>query len=314
MLPKVSIVILNWKNYEDTKECFDSLLKTTYQNCEVVFVDNGSPDGSGDLLHKEYPDFPYVQTGENLGFSGGCNAGIEYALKNNADYIMLLNNDTTVKYDFIEPLVNEFEEHPDAGITTGKGFYYDTPDILHMAGAEMDWMRSTYQRYGADELDKGQYDQAREVGFASAYFMLVKQEVFGSVQLLSEDYFGGVEECEFNIRVKKAGYKIYYTPDSVMWHKISRSFKPATIRGVYNTYRNKLIFMKKFLSPVRWQLWSIGFGIYARTLGLYKRVKRAKSYGHKIGILKTLKAINLAIRDSKIKNKVTISDLEQFEE
>lgn len=310
---KVSIIILNWNNYEDTKECFESLAKVTYPNCEVVFVDNCSTDGSTEKLRAEFPQHPFIQTGANLGFSGGCNAGIRYAIENGADYIMLLNNDTVVKEDFLEPLVQAFENNEDLGLVGGKAYFYDDPNRIHMAGAEMDWLRATYKRYGDNQIDHGQFDRPREVGFVSAYFMLVKKEVFTDVTLLSEDYFGGVEECEFVVEAKKAGYKIHYIPNSVIWHKIGRSFTPGTPRGVYNCYRNKLIFMRKYMSPLKWQLWRFGFCMYAKTLGILKRAMRAKKYGFQLDLKVTRMVINKAIKDSKTKSKVTAEDLNEID-
>ena len=311
--PKVSIIILNWNNYKDTQECFESLEKITYPNYEVVFVDNRSTDGSDEQLRKEFPQHIFTQTGANLGFSGGCNAGIKYALKNGDDYIMLLNNDTIVKKDFLEPLVEAFESNVGLGIVGGKAYFYDEPNRIHMAGARMDWLRATYKRYGDNQIDRGQFDTPREVGFASAYFMLVKKEVFADIGPLSEDYFGGVEECEFVVRAKGEGYKIYYVPDSVIWHKIGKSFTPGTPRGMYNCYRNKLIFMQKFLSPFKWKLWRFGFYIYAKSFAPLKRLMRAKKCGQQVTLKMFKIAVNKALKDGKTKNKVTLKDLKEIE-
>jgi GT2 family glycosyltransferase len=311
--PKVSIVILNWNNYVDTKECFESLDRVTYNNLEVVFVDNDSPDGSGDILHKEYPRHPYIQTGANLGFSGGCNFGIRYALEQGAKFIMLLNNDTIVDPGFIEPLVKAFEINKDIGITTGKAYYYDKPNLIHMCGGKLALLRATYNRYGTDEYDNGQYDISREVGFATAYFMLIKKDVFDFVPQLSEDYFGGVEEVEFNIEVNRAGFKVYYTHESKIWHKISRSFKPGTLRGLYATYRNKLILMKKMLSPFNFFIWKKSFYIYAVTIGLIRRVYKSKRLNtNGVSYLESLGVINSAFLDSKLKEKVSLQDWEKY--
>lgn len=313
MRQKVSIIILNWNNYKDTKECFESLNEITYPNYEVIFVDNWSTDGSDEQLRNEFPQHRFIQTGANIGFSGGCNAGIKYAMENGTDYILLLNNDTIVKKDFLEPLVETIKKDEKIGIVGGKAYYYDEPNRIHMAGAKMDWLRATYTRYGADQIDKGQCDTPGEVGFTSAYFMLVKKKVFTEIGLLCEDYFGGVEECEFVVKAKEAGYKIYYVPDSVIWHKISRSFTPGTPRVVYNCYRNKLIFMRKFLSPFKWKLWRFGFYIYAKTFAPLRCFIRSKKYGQKVA-LKTFKiATDKALKDGKTKNAVTLKDLEEIE-
>lgn len=311
-VPKVSIVILNWNNYQDSKECLQSLKRVTYPNYEVVLVDNGSTDGSDRKLKKEFPQCKFIQTGANLGFSGGCNAGVKYALENGTNYILLLNNDTIVKEDFLEPLVKAAESNKEIGIVGGKAYYYNEPNRIHMAGAKIDWLRATYKRYGAGQIDKGQFDKSKEVGFTSAYFMLVKRKVFEKIGLLSEQYFLGMEECDFGVRAARKGYKFYYVPDSVIWHKIAKSHIPATPRNIYCTYRNKLIFIRKFLPPLKWKLWRFGFYIYANSLALLKLSGIAKKYGRKPDLRALKIAISRAFQDAKVKDKVTLKDLEKI--
>ena len=106
--PSIAIVILNWNNYPDTKKCLDSLSKLTYQNTTIILVDNGSQDDSNRLLKEEYPDITILELPKNLGFAGGTNFGIKYALKNSFKHILLLNNDTEVlAEDFLTILVED---------------------------------------------------------------------------------------------------------------------------------------------------------------------------------------------------------------
>src|SRR4051794_35948913 len=118
--PKVSTIVLNWNRYEISRDCIESLLRATYSNHEIVFVDNGSKDGSGERIRREYPQVVYVQNDKNLGFSRGCNAGIRVAMGRGADYVLLLNNDTLVEPGFLEPLVETAERDRDIGLISGK--------------------------------------------------------------------------------------------------------------------------------------------------------------------------------------------------
>ena len=105
-LPKVAVIILNWNGKEDTLECLASVKKLDYSNYEIVLVDNGSVDDSVDAISKQYPDMTLLQTGENLGYAGGNNVGIRWALEQGADYILLLNNDTIVAADLLSAFIN----------------------------------------------------------------------------------------------------------------------------------------------------------------------------------------------------------------
>ena len=121
---KIAIVILNWNGYEDTSECIISLKKITYDNYQIVVVDNGSIQDDYLLLKKNFSDIEVVRSESNLGFTGGNNLGIENAMKMNPDYFLLLNNDTTVEPDFIQRLLDVFEKEKNAGIAAPQINYF----------------------------------------------------------------------------------------------------------------------------------------------------------------------------------------------
>jgi hypothetical protein len=95
--PRICIIVLNWNNYHDTKECLDSIRSLSYSNFEVLVVNNGSTEGSGLTLAREFSDFTILQTGANLGYAGGNNAGMKVAFSKNADIVLILNNDVVVE-------------------------------------------------------------------------------------------------------------------------------------------------------------------------------------------------------------------------
>ena len=103
--PKVTVIILNWNGKEDTLECLASVKKIDYSNFEIVLVDNGSVDDSVEAVSEHYPDVTLLQTGDNLGYAGGNNVGIRYALDNKAEYVLLLNNDTVVDVQLINAFI-----------------------------------------------------------------------------------------------------------------------------------------------------------------------------------------------------------------
>ena len=304
--PAVSIVLLNWNNYDDTEECLDSLAEVTYPNVEVILLDNDSPDGSGERLRDELAelDLPgrYIQNGGNVGFARGCNPGIRDALDRGADYVLLLNNDSVVDEGFLEPLIERAERNPDVGVLTGKTYFYDEPERVHCAGADLDWVRGRGDRYGRHQIDEGQFDEPKEIGFAPGYFCFVRAAVFDDVGLLSEQYFLGAEEWDFSARVQRSDWELWYEPESVVWHKIGGSHEAdPKLKYVYNGYRNKLIYMRKFLPDWKYYPWFVVFWTYAHTVGIWKFTRAFADTNAGPGdALRTIRAAFVANRDSDV--------------
>jgi len=130
MTPLVFIIVLNWNGKDDTLECLGSLQQLDYPNFETVVVDNGSTDGSEDVIRSAFPSVNFIQTGRNLGYAGGNNVGIKHALSHGADYVWLLNNDTTVDPNALTALVETAQADPKIAVVGSKIFYYDQPDVI----------------------------------------------------------------------------------------------------------------------------------------------------------------------------------------
>lgn len=254
--PKVGIIVLNWNGWQDTIECLESLQHLTYPNYQITVVDNGSTDDSLSKIREEYPNVRLIKSRVNRGFTGGNNLGIEGALRDKSDYILLLNNDTIVDHRMLSNLVDELKRYPKAGVATPKIFFYDLEgrkDILWSVGTQL---RLTYGKtlmQGYGERDRGQYDQGKELPWASGCTMLVKASVFREVGYFDDDFFAAFEDVDFGIRARKAGFKILYVPKSMIWHKEARATgsldSPVYI---YYQVRNRLLFMKKHGKGIYW--------------------------------------------------------------
>ena len=247
MNKKVFIILLNYKGVKDTIECIRSLESITYSNYEVVIVDNLSPDNSYETLknivgHRHH----VISSGRNGGFAFGNNVGIKYALEKNAEYILLLNNDTIVEKDFLEPLVNTLENSKEIALATGLILNYYKKDIIWYAGGEIDWKR--FYGYHINENKKITKDDLieKEITFATGCLMLIRAEVLNEIGLLPEEYFMYYEDVDYCSTLIKNNYKIYYNPKSIIYHKISASSgdveSPFAIE--WNT-RNRLRFINK---------------------------------------------------------------------
>src|SRR5690349_1988561 len=123
MQPAVSIIVLNYNGLQDTMACLRSLEHLTYSRASIILVDNASTDGTADVVRRAYPNVTVMETGMNLGFTGGNNVAIEHALEHGADYVMLLNNDTIVAPDFLNVMVEVMEQDPTIGVS-GPMIYY----------------------------------------------------------------------------------------------------------------------------------------------------------------------------------------------
>jgi GT2 family glycosyltransferase len=188
--PKVSIVSLNLNGYRDTRDCLESLQQVQYPNFDVIVVDNGSSDDSSARLQEEFPEAKLLRSQENLGFSGGNNLGIEHALDNGADYVLLLNNDTVVDPNFLSYLVQVGESEPRIGILGPKIFYLSEPQRIWYAGGYVKYGNGVCGHLGIDQLDQeGQFSRVEDTEFITGCAMIIKSSVFREIGLLDSKFF-----------------------------------------------------------------------------------------------------------------------------
>jgi len=307
-ISKVAIIILNWNGLEDTIECLGSLKKITYPNYDIILVDNASIDGSAQRLADEFPKVMLIVNEENLGFAAGCNVGIKRAVQRNADYILLLNNDTLVKPDFLNRAVAFAEENPAVGLVGGKIYWHGEGKRLWDAGGEINWLKGVGERMGWGQVDEGQYDTPRLTTFVTACLMLIKKKVVLNVGLLPEEYFFGVEEWDYSVRVARAGYKLAYVPQLVIWHKIGGAHSSDLApKWVYCHHRSRLLFMRQNAPKAWYPLW---FGLMRAYAEYKKYVQFPRLVPDNADRLR--RAIDQAFVDHRQKSRITRQDLEVF--
>jgi GT2 family glycosyltransferase len=243
----VYIILVNYNGYKDTIECVNSLKKINYKNYKIIIVDNASSDDSLNILRQKTNNSIIIESKKNLGFAGGNNLGIKYALNHDADYIMLLNNDTLVKIDFLDNMINSFNKNNKVGLVGCKIMYHPKKSIIWYGGGYIDWFKFIGAHYGMRQIDNGQCDDEKEIDFMTGCCMLIKREVFEKVGLLSEDYFMYFEDVDFCVKVRNGGYKIWYNPKAIIYHKVGLSSggeeSPFSIKWCT---RNRLLFMNKY--------------------------------------------------------------------
>ena len=231
----VFIILLNYKGYEDTTACINSLRKVSYQNYHIIVVDNCSGDGSYERLKEENPDCIVKLAEKNNGFSAGNNIGIRYAMNHGADYIMLLNNDTEVKPDFLEKMVNVADDNI---VVTPSIYFYSEPNEIWYADGRINYSRCT--------VSNGNDKESKYCNYASGCCLLMPRKVIEKVGYWAEEYFMYYEDMDYSIRILKNGFKIFYNKDAVVYHKVGRTAGRKSELSIYYNVRYRLYIIKKF--------------------------------------------------------------------
>lgn len=267
----IAISLLNFNGKKNTLDCLKSLEDLNKDRFElsIIIVDNASTDGSVESIKHyvsgiKHGGIKFIENKENLGFAGGHNVAIKYALESGADYVLLLNNDTYVDRNFVIELFKTAEKDKSVGILSPKiyfapGFEYhkdrysknEIGKVLWYAGGKMDWNNVIGSHRGVDEVDREQFDQVEETGFITGCCAMIKKEVFERVGLLDEKYFLYYEDNDLNVRAKNVGFKTLYVPKSVIWHKNAGSTggSGSKLQDYYIT-RSRLLFGIRY-APIR---------------------------------------------------------------
>lgn len=268
---KVAIVTLNWNGKDLVLELLRSIESLSTHNHELltILVDNGSTDETVEAVkfRKWQAQLKIIETGQNLGFAGGNNIGIEYALNEGFDYIILLNTDTLVDKNLVRELVKVGESDKKIGIIAPKiyfapGFEFhksryqkkDLGKILWFSGGAIDWQNIIAYHRGVDEVDRGQYDKIEETEFATGCCVAIKKEVFEKIGKLDSKYFLYYEDADFSLRTKRAGFKVVFAPKAVVFHKNAGSGggSGSPLQDYYIT-KSRLLFGLRF-APLRAKL------------------------------------------------------------
>lgn len=258
-MKKIIISIINFNGAENTEQCLISLnsIDTANYTVAIVVIDNASQTPF--VINKaKYPNISVtlLEQKTNLGFAGGHNIGIQYAMDQKADYIVILNNDTYVQKDFLAALVKPVEADEKVAVVSPKIYFAKGSEfhkdrytnnelgiVFWYAGGKMDWDNVIGSHRGVDEVDKGQFDITEETEFGTGCCLLLRVNVLENSGVFDDRYFLYYEDSDLQERIKRMGYTIYYAPKSVLWHKnAGSSGGSGSILQDYYISRNRLLF------------------------------------------------------------------------
>ena len=264
--PSVWAVVLGYNHPEDTIECLHSLEHVTYAPFTVLYVDNGSEMSACQQVLQHAPHCGVLRLDPNAGVAGGLNAGIRHAFTHGADYVIILNNDTTVDPGFAAPLVEAALAHPGAGMLVPKIYYYDHPDTIWSAGSVFRRFPPVVTMRKTRQPDDGRFDQPCDLDYATFCVIMFSRAMIERAGLLDPDYHFLYEDYDLCLRSREAGFGIRYVPSAHVWHKISKTTGAGTPNPKFwHTYgRSESIFRRKF-RRYRWLTgWTHALYIVAR--------------------------------------------------
>ena len=301
MHPKVAVILLNWNSFDHSSNCIQSLQLCDYPNFEIIIIDNGSIDGSGNLLKAKFPEIILIASPTNEGFAAGNNRGFSYAIENQFTYAMMLNNDVFVEPDFISKLIQYMETHPDTGAIQPKIFFnHDRKKIWNGGAYFLSWLGWTYSKSYMRRAGVLQ-SQFQQVDWITGCAFLTKTSILKEVGLLKEAFFIYYEDVDLSFRIRSKGYELIYHPDSIIYH-IAGSSNKAKVKGKegfsspfvhYLNSRNHIWFLKMWTKWYQWPSTLVILFLYYLSIMFYFafrwRINKLKSLLR--GILDGMKGI-----------------------
>ena len=238
------------------QECLPSVVATNYPNLEIILADNASTDGSADWVEATFPSVRVVRHPKNWLFARGNNAALPHAT---GRYVLLLNNDVEVPPNWLHPLVDVMEQHPDVAAVQPKLLQHTDRQRFEYAGASggfLDRLGYPFTRgrmVTTMERDRGQYDNPRDVFWATGAALLLRRSALDRAGALDERFEMHMEEIDLCWRLQRHGYRIRVEPSSEVYHIGGASLPQGAPRKAYYNHRNSLLMLYKNLPPSEWR-------------------------------------------------------------
>lgn len=253
----VAIILVNWNGFNFTKACLQSLRNLDYSDFKIFVVDNASENDESARLKEEFPEIIVLQNESNLGFAGGNNAGIRKALEEGFSQVLLLNNDTIVKPDFLEEMMIRFKSDPSIGVVQPAIFFIENKDQIWSAGGKWNSFLGRAITLG-DRKYKAEFSfEDKSLDWATGCCLLISREALLEAGLLDESYFAYFEDVEWSLRFREKGFKIELASKAIIFHEGGASSKLNYSEGTlsphvfYYHVRNQLFLLRKEITGLK---------------------------------------------------------------
>jgi GT2 family glycosyltransferase len=246
--PKVALVILNWNGREDVLNCVSTLPRLRYPNLVATVVDNASSDGSVEALRERFPQQRVLVMEKNLGFCGGNNRGIEDALSQGAEFVLLLNNDTEMHPDLVNELVRVARSDERIGAVGAKNLRLEDPREVWGAYGELTYGKELIRLIGQGKADGEEFSLVRDVDWVIGNGIMMSRRAIEAIGGFDEGFFGYHEDVDWCYRASQAGFRIVYNGRAIIYHKgfgASHPGRPIPFPVLYFLGRNGIFFARK---------------------------------------------------------------------
>lgn len=265
--PSVSVLIVAWNRRNDVLDCIESLVGSGYPRLAVYVVDNASSDGTSEIAAEKYPQVIIIRSETNLGYAGGNNLGMQRIIDDRLDAVFLLNDDAVLEGDTIGTLIANGYADESIGVLSPKILLHSDPGIIWSSGGNVDPVSGITSQRQYGQKDDPSDSEITEVDYAVGCAMLIKSEVIRKVGMLDERYFTYYEETDWCRRIRNAGYRILYVPQSRVMHKVPLVIKNRNNAAYYYT-RNRLLYLNSAGAPPGRIAW-IAISDFLRTAAAY---------------------------------------------
>ncbi|MCI0450438.1 MAG: glycosyltransferase family 2 protein [Chlorobi bacterium] len=309
----ISIVIPNYNGIEHLQTCFESIYRQDYRNYKIIMLDNGSADDSVNFTKKNYPEVELIIFNYNTGFAKAVNKGIKLALKKyNPSYILLLNNDVELEKNFLSTAIDTFENVLKVDIIAAKMMNFYSRDTIDDTGNFITKKGGTPYPRGNTQKDTGQYDKPEFIFGACAGAAFYKKGVFEKAGFFDEDFFAYLEDIDFSFRAQLYGFKCYYQPKAICYHKRGGS-SISTYRFQVKMNERNVVWLRIKNYPILLYILYQPLFVISRTIKFALLLKNhgfkilgAALWGYILGLLKIFQQIPKRMKIQK--NRIVSSN------
>jgi GT2 family glycosyltransferase/ADP-heptose:LPS heptosyltransferase len=242
---KILVIIVSWNQRDDSLRCLESVRRLDYKEYDILFIDNGSLDGTPDVVRQSFPGIFMIGLRTNIGAAAGRNIGIRFARENGYEYIFFLDNDAIVDPPALTELLRSAESSPLVAGVGAKSYYLNVPRKIWNFGGRLNYLKGLFSDTYQGIVDDGQFEQIKEVDSFPIGFGLIKTEAIKRIGEIDERYHIYYEEADWNIRMRKAGFRLLVNPRAKIWHNRSSSLGMESGNFYYYRTRNHLLFVRK---------------------------------------------------------------------